>query len=233
MRLWEVDSARGIAIIMMLISNLLFDLYFFLGYAELYSGFWIYFARVTAGLFLLLVGLSLTLSYARVSHLESVYKKYVKRGLWLFGVGLLVTVVTWFVVGNQFVAFGILHLIGLSIILAYPLLRLKYVNLVLGLILIYLGSLIQAVTYNQPWFFWLGTNQNFLLTVDYTPVIPWFGVVLLGIFLGNFLFAGGRRLRNVSNLPVRFLSRLGRNSLKIYLIHQPVFVGIILLILNM
>ena len=232
-RLWEVDSARGIAIIMMLISNLLFDLYLFKGFIEFYSGFWLYFARVTAALFILIAGLSLTLSYSRVSNKSRGFKirKYVKRGLWIFAIGILITIATYLAIGSNFVLFGILHLIGIGIILAYPFLRYRVLNLVLGLIIILIGFLLQNITFNFPWLVWLGLQYPGFNSVDYVPVFPWFGLILIGVFLGNLLFPeGNRRYKTgINHLLTRILSRMGRNSLIIYLVHQPVFVGLILL----
>ena len=232
-RLWEVDSVRGIAIIMMLISNLLFDLFLFKGFTEFYSGFWMYFARATAALFILIAGLSLTLSYSRVRKKSRGYKirKYVRRGLWIFTIGILITIATYFVIGNDFVLFGILHLIGLGIILAYPFLRYKVLNLVTGIIIIIIGLMLPIFIVDFPWLVWLGLQYPGFNSVDYVPVFPWFGLILIGIFLGNVLFPRGERkyLKGIDHVLTRIFSKLGRNSLIIYLIHQPVFVGIILL----
>ena len=65
-RFWEVDFLRGWAIVLMVLFHLAFDLnYFGAQQIELTSGFWFYLARFTASLFLLLVGVSLTLSHSR------------------------------------------------------------------------------------------------------------------------------------------------------------------------
>jgi uncharacterized membrane protein len=65
---------------------------------------------------------------------------------------------------------------------------------------------------------------------DYFPLIPWFGVVLLGLFLGNTLYSENGRNFFLPDwgdlLPFRFLQFLGRNSLLIYMIHQPILYGL-------
>lgn len=223
-RLWEVDSARGVAIIMMVISNGLFDLHLFVSCGECYAGFWLYFARVTASLFVLLVGVSLTLSYSRT---KAGFNKYLLRGARIFGYGLLITAVTWMVLGEQAILFGILHLIGLSIILAYPFLKQRFSALVMGVLIIILGLAAQVVAVDWPWLLWLGLQPVGFMAVDYTPLLPWFGLVLIGIFLGNTLFSGGRGLKPNTSPLVRFLSLLGRRSLFIYLAHQPILVAIL------
>ncbi|RLF77882.1 DUF1624 domain-containing protein, partial [Thermococci archaeon] len=70
-------------------------------------------------------------------------------------------------------------------------------------------------------------------TLDYFPIFPWFGVFLLGTAVGGILYPNGQRKFNISNLDnpvIDFICFLGRNTLKIYVIHQPVFVGLLMLI---
>ena len=63
-RFWEADLLRGVAIVLMVLYHLAFDLDYFAVYQiDVISGFWLAAARISASLFLLLVGLSLTLSY--------------------------------------------------------------------------------------------------------------------------------------------------------------------------
>ncbi|MCX6687547.1 MAG: heparan-alpha-glucosaminide N-acetyltransferase domain-containing protein, partial [Methanoregula sp.] len=62
----EIDAARGVAILMMVLFHIVFDLSFFYGYPfNIATGFWRYFALSTASLFLLIVGVSLVISHAR------------------------------------------------------------------------------------------------------------------------------------------------------------------------
>jgi uncharacterized membrane protein len=65
-RFWEIDVVRGIAIVMMVLYHLIFNLDYFGGYAvDSSGGFWRPFATVTASLFLLIVGVSLMVSHDR------------------------------------------------------------------------------------------------------------------------------------------------------------------------
>ena len=56
-------------------------------------------------------------------------------------------------------------------------------------------------------------------------------MVLVGIWIGHALYTGGQRqfaLPDGSGVPVlRELAFLGRHSLLIYLVHQPLLVGIL------
>ena len=224
---------------MMIAFHVLFDVsYFGASTFNVHSGFWFYFARATATIFLLLVGISLTLSYSRALHVkkseQKLSRKYLTRGLKIFSWGLVITVVTWIFMREGFVVFGILHLIGISIIVAYPLLKLRYENLVLGGVFIALGMLLKNVTVTMPWLLWLGLKPHEFYSVDYFPLVPWFGVVPIGVFLGNVLYTNytrNFRLQDLSQVAgIRSLSFLGRHSLLIYLIHQPVLITVLYLL---
>ena len=70
----------------------------------------------------------------RGSRLPQLFGKYLLRGAKLLAWGMVITAVTYFVVGRGFVVFGILHLLGLSTILAYPFLRSRWASLIAGLL---------------------------------------------------------------------------------------------------
>jgi uncharacterized membrane protein len=230
-----VDAARGVAIGMMVVYHLMYDLDYFGGYPiESTSGFWARFADATASAFLFLVGVSLAISYARASAGHpgrSLFGKYLLRGIRIFAYGMALTVV-FLVFGMGVVAFGILHLIGVSIILAYPLLRYRFANLFLGLSLLAAGVYmrIEGLSSQSPWLLPFGVVPENLVMPDYRPLLPWFGVVLLGVFAGNVVYSGGRRpalFAGKAPAVARPLLPLGRNSLFVYLIHQPILIALL------
>lgn len=196
------------------------------------SGNWQRFANLTAFMFVSLVGVSLVLSYsratARMADEWALAQKYMLRGLRIFGYGMLITVVVWLVAPGGSIIFGILHLIGASIIFAYPFLRWPKAAAIVGVGLIVLGYVMGYPRVDFPWLVWLGFRPEDIGSMyDYRPMIPWFGVALLGISAGYFLYQNGVRrfsLPDLSHLaPVHWLSKAGQYSLSIYLIHQPVF----------
>jgi len=152
----EIDLLRGIAIVMMIIFHSIFDLTFFrIVPFDISGGFWRYFAYATASLFLLVVGISLTISHARaVSHLHgrALVKKFLIRGAGIFCCGLLVTVATWWYLQEGFVIFGILHLIGVTIMLSPLFFRFRTWNAVIGIFFIVLGWILATVP--ARWGFW-------------------------------------------------------------------------------
>jgi uncharacterized membrane protein len=230
-RFWELDLIRGLAVVMMIIFHVLFDLDHFGNFDIVVgSGFWHLFAIVTASLFIVLVGISLTLSFARAKMMygKNLSAKYLKRGAKIFSLGLIITIITWFAMGEYVIIFGILHFIGISIILAYPFLRFRLLNLFLGVAVITLGLLIKRSAVITTLLLPLGFSPVGFYSMDYFPLIPWFGLVLVGIYLGNSVYHDFSRrfqLPDYSDRPViRGFCFLGRNSLVIYLIHQPVLI---------
>jgi len=221
-----VDAARGVAIIMMVVYHFTYDLDAFGGYGiEATTGFWARFADATASLFLFLVGVSLAISHAKSG--RDRFGKYLLRGLRIFGYGVVLTVV-FLVFGMGIVAFGILHLIGVSIVLAYPFLNLRLTNFALGVLVFAVGVYVMAQDPSgSPWLLPFGVVPEGWLMPDYRPLLPWFGVVLIGLGFGNVVYGDGTRPRILPRktpLVARPLLPLGRNSLAIYLVHQPILI---------
>jgi uncharacterized membrane protein len=240
-RFWEIDTLRGIAILMMIVYHVLFDLtYFGFTSTDLNALPILVFLYPIGTLFLLLVGVSLTLSYNRVKQTldkNRLRMKYLKRGGSIFGLGLLITLVTWVYPHHGFIIFGVLHCIGLSILLGYLFIRSRLSALLIGVLCIGIGVFLRvSVTVDFPWLLWLGVVPTSFYTLDYFPLFPWFGVVLLGIFLGNSLYQNNTRVFSLQDhstfVGTRLLCFLGRHSLVIYLLHQLVIVGILYLLAN-
>lgn len=232
-RFWEIDVLRGIAVILMIGFHWIEDQVLLLGLhlhldPRLLDGW----QKITAGLFLLLVGVSLALRRMKSNH--SGYPLlwgYVRKGATILLWGAVITLTTRIYLTEGYVVFGVLHLIGLSVILSYPFLKLRYWNLVAGLVVFGVGTWLNRMEFPFTALVWAGfVPQNFY-SVDYFPLLPWFGLVLIGIFMGNALYPNYSRKFIMADLgrspAIKPLSFLGRHSLLIYLAHQPVLVGLI------
>ncbi len=224
-RFWEIDALRGFAVLLMLVFNYSFALSF-LGIYKL-SADWLYwwlFPRMIAGMFIFLVGISLSISISR----KRKYNHYLKRGIFIFLLGMLATAATWLYLGSGFVVFGILHLIGLSIIIAPIFFKFNKWNFFIGLILLFFGFYINTIKMDFSWLLWLGLVPQGFYTVDYFPLLPWFGLVLIGFAIGNNFYYNGKRNFEIKDLSktniIKKLAFLGRHSLLIYVLHQPLLI---------
>ena len=201
---------------------------------DVIQGFWRAFALATATTFILVAGVSISLSSARAAAYlggREIALKNLGRGAGIFLVGMGITAVTWLFVRDEFILFGVLHCIGLSIALSPLFLRFGRGNLLLGSAIVLLGPFIGLV--NGPLALaWLGIHPADFASLDYVPLIPWLGVFLIGMSIGASLYPGGRRGypapgRESSLLnPVTFL---GRHSLPVYLVHVPVILLVLAL----
>ena len=130
--------------------------------------------------------------------------------------------------------FGILHFITVASVLGLLFVRLKIINLLLGISLILIGQFIEYPIFNQPYLQWFGLMTTLPIAVDYVPLLPWFGVVLIGVYLGPLLAqqpTNSFLRRWQSNHPVSNVLALGgRHSLHIYMLHQPLFLGCLYII---
>ncbi|AMJ60440.1 heparan-alpha-glucosaminide N-acetyltransferase [Bosea sp. PAMC 26642] len=231
-RIELVDLARGIALLAMFIFHFAYDLsYFGLIETDIQAERgWRWFARLIAGSFLTLVGISLVL--ATRSGLNRI--AYLTRLAMVAVAALLVTVCTRIAMPESFIFFGILHHVAVASVLALPFLVLPTVVLAAAAALSFaLPALAEHVLFDQPSLVWLGLSELPVRSADFVPVFPWFGCVLSGMVLARMLLphfdtsALGRW--RAGSLPARAIVWGGRNSLIVYLVHQPVFIGLLLL----
>ncbi len=234
-----VDVSRGVAVILMVLYHFCFDLnYFGLIHQNFnYNPFWLTFRALIVTCFLTLVGISLVLATNKN-----------QRHFWirigkLSAASLAVTAGSYLIFPQSFIFFGILHFIVVASLIALLFLRFSWLNLVLGGAFILFGILFSNPWFDQPWLQWIGLMTYKPVTEDYVPLFPWLGVVFIGLFLGKFLFQD--RLKGT--LPVLKLKKkdltpatqwvtgpawLGQHSLAIYLLHQPLLMGILYLLFS-
>ncbi|MEM4254741.1 MAG: heparan-alpha-glucosaminide N-acetyltransferase [Candidatus Norongarragalinales archaeon] len=225
MRLWKVDFARGCAVVAMVLFNWLFALDFFgLTEFDASQGFWWAFARITGGAFVLIAGVSLWLSCFKRSRAEIAL-----RGLKVFCLGLGITAATALFLKQGAVVFGILHSIGVSTILGIAFLGWSEKRLlVFSLLAVLSGAALSFFSFGFPWLLWLGLQPAGFYTLDYFPLLPWFGVFTAGVALGKKVYpARAVEPRRGPPAFARSLVFLGRHSLGIYLAHQPLLVVVL------
>ena len=221
-RIWELDAFRGICILGMVVVHFIYDL------VELYGILdWNYpavfsFVKDWGGvLFLLLSGVCATLG-----------SRSIRRGLIVFACGLVCTAVTagmylLDLAGKYIIIwFGVLHCLGLCMILWAGFKKLPtWALALLGAAIIAAGFAMDGIRVEATWLFPLGLTCRGFSSSDYFPLLPNLGFFLLGAVMGRTLYREKETLLpkiNANGKVLRFLGFCGRQSLFIYLLHQPV-----------
>lgn len=230
----EIDLARGIAAILMVLFNWSFALEFLGIYSISGSVFyWRVFPVLIGASFIFLSGLSVILASNKIKALQQkqIDKKYFLRGAKIFLLGIGITAITYILYPQNTIFFGILHLIGFCVFFSPFLLKFKPWFLVLGTVLLIAGFGLQSMTINSPYLLWLGVPPSSFQTFDYWPVLPWIGVFLIGMYFGELFYSKTQRIpKEVKNPFLKPFCFLGRKSLWIYLAHQPILIGALYLI---
>jgi uncharacterized membrane protein len=217
----EIDVLRAVAIVLMVLFHLVYDLKEFAGVSIVYqSPLWFFIGKYSALLFIFISGLSSGFS-----------RSPVRRGLRVLFYGMGITVVTYLFMKDEYVRFGILHFLGVTMILSPLLVRLSSWTLwgfagssaVLGF---WFKEQVLKTSLLLPF----GLMYDGFGSMDYYPLFPYLAVTLLGILAYRHFYAQRTgtlfALRKNSEL-IRWLSR---NSLGIYLFHQPLLLLMIFII---
>jgi uncharacterized membrane protein len=247
-RIVLIDELRGLCILLMVAYHGAYSLVYIFGinipvfHAPLLQDFA---QPFVAGIFVAISGV--------VSRFS---KSNIKRGALVLGCGLGITAVTYFFMPDMLILFGILHLLGVCMILFGVLtygrdtrIRPDRMSAFSGVLLF---SLLFAATYNVPrgylgfrdtafslwlpaelyselWLSPLGFLSRGFLTTDYFPIMPWMFLFFAGTYLGAH-FSGCGAPEFFYRSRCRFLAATGRHTLIIYLLHQPVIYGVMLVV---
>lgn len=214
-RLLSLDVLRGVAIVLMVIFHFGYDLSAF-GYAHYDTAIdteWRVFRAVIVSGFLLAVGMSSYLAYARQINWHKLMLNITKLAL----VAVFISLSSYLMYPRNWVYFGIIHFIALAVPLSLIFVRKPTLALWLGLGLI-VGYFTELLSMQG---LWLWSVEHWHIprhSVDLVSLVPWFGVVLLGVFIMHHQYLPQIK----SNRLSRALAFLGRHSLVIYLLHQPI-----------
>ncbi len=216
-RIAEIDLLRGLAVILMLIFHFLFDLAYFFGCnISLDYGLWFIIGKISAVLFIMLAGLTSTLT-----------QRNVNRGLLILAYGYLITIVTYIFYPSVYIRFGILHLLGICIIVSTWFKKLNSLCLLLVSAMSFIiGNNIFKLTTKSTHFIPFGITPENFDSLDYYPIIPWIGIFIVGMIIGKLFYSQQKSLLPPCSVP-EILAFFSRHSLIIYLIHQPIFLAIL------
>lgn len=228
-RIIALDLARALALLAMAVFHFTFDLELF-GLAPpgtVSQPFWRWFAYLTAGSFLFLVGVSLVLAHGNGIRWRGFWRRLAMIG----AAALAITAVTYAAMPDAFIFFGILHCIAVASLLGLALRHLPPLALIgLGAVVIWVPQAARFTALDAPWFWWTGLQATAVQSVDYLPIFPWFGPVLFGMAAARLAARHGLWARLAGWRGPRALQIIawpGRHSLAVYLIHQPVLISLV------
>jgi len=225
-----IDALRGVAICLMVVYHFSFDLRFYhVIRADFeHDPFWLGFRALIVTSFMTLVGVSLVLADVA----GATPAKFWKRIGLIAACALAASVGSYLVFPRTYIYFGILHAIAVASVLAWPLVRMPRVAALVGLLVVVAGLTLSHPAFDLRWLSWLGFTTAKPATEDFVPLAPWAGAVLIGIAIGRALVnTGFRVLRPLAGAPV-WLQWLGRHSLAIYMVHQPLLFGALWLVVG-
>lgn len=228
-RIWELDFLRGLFIVCVIVIHAIFDARNFLGIRidtpPIYD-----FIQLNGGtLFVIISGICVTLGH-----------HFIKRGLIVLSAGALVSAVTYGmyyfqIAGRSIIIYwGVLHLLGTCMLLYGILHKLPVWFLcILGILLTLSGYWIEQFTVDTWYLCFIGLLPMGFSSSDFFPLLPYLGWFIVGIVLGRLLYKDKASLlpkAPAKAFPIRAISFCGRHSLWIYLLHQPILYGIMMLL---
>jgi len=224
-RLIEIDALRGLAIVLMVIYHIIFMLSFFniIDFDILGSLAFEFHARVTQFLFLGLVGVSIHFSSRNFSG-------QLRRGAFIMAAAFLISLVTYVVVPEDYVRFGILHFIAVAIPVTVLFKGRPKLTLLAVAFSFVLGYFFKNTLVESIWLFPFGLHTSSFQSVDYFPLFPWLVLPLIGLYAAEFYYKERKAtsLKFLGSIPG--FVWMGKRSFIIYLVHVPIIYGVILLV---
>jgi uncharacterized membrane protein len=229
-RVDAVDCARGLALLGMAAYHLSWDLADFRLAPPMlpFTPPMRLLSHVVASAFLALVGVSLALAHRKALNQRAFWRRLAI----VAGAGVLVTLGSLAFAPSEPIYFGILHCIAVASLIAAPFVTAPaWASLAVGLAAIAAPFLIRSALFDPPWLLWLGVGEALPNTLDWRPLLPWAGVVFLGLGAARLpgvieRLTAPKRWRAASR-PSRAIGFAGRHSLPIYLVHQPILIGLL------
>jgi uncharacterized membrane protein len=232
-RIPVVDAARGAALLAMFVFHLTWDFSYF-GYIDsqiVFERGFVIFGDTIGSTFLGIAGASLVLAHA---------PKFRPRAYWrhlaiILVAAAAVSLATYVFIPDGFIFFGILHCIALASLIALPFLFLPWwAAAVAALVAIAAPRLFVSPVFDVPMWWWSGLSTFEPRTNDYRPILPWLGVLLCGVALmkigDRFALRDFLARWQARNIFSRVVALSGRHTLAIYLVHQPIFFGLVSLL---
>ncbi|MEE9494845.1 MAG: heparan-alpha-glucosaminide N-acetyltransferase [Gammaproteobacteria bacterium] len=226
MRLQWVDALRGLAIVLMVVFHFCYDLsYYQLVSFDFYrDAFWLNFRTFILGLFLFVAGISLWLANSKTVN----WQRSRRRLLVIAANALLITIATWYMFSERFIFFGVLHFIVLASLVGLIFIRYYTLLLFLAFVMLLAGQYEFSWFDDSKWRQAIGLMTFKPGTEDYVPLLPWLGMVFAGMFFIQWLRRHCEPCMQFKPVALlQPLALLGQYSLPVYMLHQPVLMGVL------
>ncbi|OEH85089.1 hypothetical protein BHU72_05625 [Desulfuribacillus stibiiarsenatis] len=218
-RIWEIDVLRALAICLMVIYHTVYDLNVFVNVAIDYtSTFWFWEGKIAALIFIFVSGISSGLSSRNI----------VYTGLKILIFAMVITVVTYLVLGDEYIRYGILHFLGTCMVL-FPLLKRFDVwgLTVIAIVIFVMFLAFREMLVDTFWFLPIGIAYAGFRSVDFYPLFPYLSVYICGVISYKLYYYKKKSLFSYS-YSNPFVQKISKHSLLIYIVHQPIIIGVIL-----
>ena len=238
LRIHLLDILRGVSVIAMMVYHFMWDLgYFkFIELEIVTRGLFLFFAQCVGASFIIISGISFGILILN----DKYRKKFLKRLSVLISICMIITSVTFLMNPNSFIFFGILHFLATCSIISFLLIR--FINKYTLFILFFVSSVLSVTNanYNFPAYLsWLGLSQNVPISNDFYPLFPWVSFYFFGLWISEptrkYLLKYNEKIfvsRYHPYLVYKGLQFLGKNSLTIYIFHQPIFFSLFLIFIR-
>lgn len=223
-----LDIARTVAIVLMVIFHFIYDLKFFayITWDTPDGPGWRHFRWLIISLFFLCLGVSLTFTHRDVFKNNKFFVRLSQISL----AALLISVITYSVIPQNWIFFGVLHFLALASCLVVWFVKLPKTSGIIGMICLLIGVL---ELLPSRWPFDLLSNSLPQYTNDYVAIFPWLGMVFIGVYIAHSKWFNADPLKPLiqehSGRSLLYLTWPGQHSLRIYLLHQPIMMGFLYL----
>jgi uncharacterized membrane protein len=229
-RIGALDMARTLALVCMAVFHFTVDLEMFsyIPQGTTTSGGWAVFARLIAGSFIFLAGVSLFLAHGGGVRWLAAGKRLLKIAM----AAALVTLATRLALPQGVIFYGILHSIFVSSLIGLLFLRThEAVTIAVAAAVWALPYVYRSEVFDAPWLVWTGLAERVPFTMDFEPLFPWLAPLLFGVAFAKLAARSGLwdrlRSRPASGRLAAWLGWPGQHSLAVYLIHQPVLIAVV------